>query len=109
MKKVRTIKIPKSNKYLFEQNIKLPDEKKEVKILVGLGMLNSNNELSIDLPLDILIVIESLKIIKSLLILENITLYITIWIGDKNAEIFLKEKNLFTEKNKELWGATKKL
>lgn len=104
-----TIKIPSSNKYLFEQNIKIPDSKKEVKILVGLGMLNSNNELSIDLPLDILIVIESLKILKSLLISDNISLYITIWIGDKNAEIFLKEKNMFTEKNKELWRTTKKL
>lgn len=102
----RTIKIPSSNKYLFEQNIKIPDSKKEVKILVGLGMLNSNNELSIDLPLDILIVIESLKILKSLLISENITLYITIWIGDKNAEIFLKEKKMFTESNKELWRTT---
>jgi len=105
----KTIKIPRSNKYLFEQNIEIPYSKKEVKILVGLGMLNSNNELSIDLPLDILIVIESLKSLKSLLILENISLYITIWIGDKNAEILLKEKNLFTEKNKELWSSTKKL
>ena len=70
-------------------------------------MLNSNDELSIDIPLDFLMIIESLKIISSLLSSKNKQLYITIWYGDKNAEILLKEKEKFTEENKKIWESTK--
>lgn len=103
------IKIPSNDKYLFAQTIELDDSKEEIKILVGIGMLNSNDELSINIPLDFLMIVESLKSIKSLLEAKNKSLFITIWIGDKNAEILLKEKNKFTEENKKIWDNTKKI
>ena len=79
--------IPSNDKYLFGQTIEIDDLKNEIKILVGIGMLNSNDELSINIPLDFLMIVESLLTIKSLLEKKNKTLFITIWIGDKNAEI----------------------
>ena len=103
------IKISPNDKYLFGQTIELEDSKEEIKILVGIGMLNSNDELSVNIPLDFLMIVESLKEIKSLLEAKNKSLFITIWIGDKNAEILLKEKNKFTEENKKIWNNTKKI
>ena len=108
MSKEIIINIP-SNLYLYGQQLKLNGSKKKVKILVGLGMLNSENELSINLPLDFLMVIESLKIIRELFKSHNIFFYITIWIGDKNAEIILKEKNLFTKDIENLWNSTREI
>ena len=103
------IKISPNDKYLFGQTIELEDSKEEIKILVGIGMLNSNDELSVNIPLDFLMIVESLKEIKSLLEAKNKSLFITIWIGDKNAEILLKEKNKFNEENKKIWNNTKKI
>jgi hypothetical protein len=108
MEKLKII-IPSNDKYLFGQTIEIDDLKNEIKILVGIGMLNSNDELSINIPLDFLMIVESLLTIKSLLEKKNKTLFITIWIGDKNAEILLKEKNKFTEENKKIWESTKKI
>ena len=59
--------IPSNDKYLFGQTIEIDDLKNEIKILVGIGMLNSNDELSINIPLDFLMIVESLLTIKSLL------------------------------------------
>ena len=101
------IAIPSSNKYLFKQRIKINDSKSEIKILVGIGMLNSNDELSINIPFDFTMIIESLKTLSELLEKKNKQLYITIWFGDKNAEILLKEKEKFTEENKKIWDSTK--
>ena len=101
------IAIPSSNKYLFKQRIKINDSKSEIKILVGIGMLNSNDELSINMPFDFLMIIVSLMTLSELLEKKNKQLYITIWFGDKNAEILLKEKEKFTEENKKIWDSTK--
>ena len=102
------IKIPiKSDKYLLDQAFEIIETKKEIKILVGIGMLNSKDELSQDFPLDILRIIESLKTINKKIEEENKQLYITVWFGDKNAEILLKEKEKFTEENKKIWESTK--
>ena len=60
------IKIP-AGKYLFKQDIEINSSKKEIKILVGIGMLNSNDELSINIPLDFLMIVESLKYLSLLL------------------------------------------
>ena len=102
-------KINISSNIFFQggQILKIDNSKRQFKILVGLGMLNSEDELSINLPLDFLMIIESLKILKALFESKNLSLYITIWIGDKNAEIILKEKKLFSEENKKLWNCTR--
>jgi hypothetical protein len=102
------IKIP-AGKYLFKQDIEINSSKKEIKILVGIGMLNSNDELSINIPLDFLMIVESLKSIIELLKEKKLQLLITIWFGDKNAEILLKEKEKFTEENKKIWDSTKEI
>ena len=103
------LSIPNTDKYLFKQTIEISDSKREINILVGIGMLNSNDELSINIPLDFLLIIESLKTIKKLLKEKNKQLHITIWFGDKNAEILLKEKAKFTEENKKIWDSTKEI
>ena len=103
------ITIPSNDKYLFPQTIELDEVKNEIKILVGIGMLNSNDELSVNIPLDFLMIVESLKIIRTLLESKNKSLFITVWIGDKNAEILLKEKNKFNDENKNIWERTKKI
>jgi hypothetical protein len=102
------IEIP-ADKYLFKQNIEIIHSKQEIKILVGIGMLNSNDELSINIPLDFLMIVESLKTIIKLLKEKNLQSFITIWFGDKNAEILLKEKEKFTEENKKIWNSTKEI
>ena len=101
------IKIPSDILFQGGQTLKINDSKRNFKILVGIGMLNSEDELSINLPLDFLMIIESLKILKALFESKNLSLYITIWIGDKNAEIILKKKNLFSEENKKIWNSTR--
>jgi len=102
------ISIPSSsNKYLFDKKFEIDATKSEIKILVGIGMLNSNDELSINIPLDFLLIVESLNIIKKLLESKNKSLHITVWFGDKNAEIALKEKNIFTEENQKIFESTK--
>ena len=106
MIKEKIINIP-SNIFFEGGKLKLDNSKTKFKILVGLGMLNSENELSINLPLDFLMIIEALKTLKTLFESKNLSLYITIWIGDKNAEIILKEKKLFSEQNRKLWNSTK--
>ena len=63
MEKLKII-IPSNDKYLFGQTIEIDDLKNEIKILVGIGMLNSNDELSINIPLDFLMIVESLLTIK---------------------------------------------
>ena len=103
------ITIPSNDKYLFPQTIELDEVKNEIKILVGIGMLNSNDELSVNIPLDFLMIVESLKVIRTLLESKNKSLFITVWIGDKNAEILLKEKNKFNDENKNIWERTKKI
>lgn len=107
MKKETEINIPSNIFFQGSQNLKIDNSKTKFKILVGLGMLNSESELSVNLPLDFLMIIESLKILKALFESKNLTLFITIWIGDKNAEIILKEKKLFSEENKKIWNSTK--
>lgn len=107
---METIKIPiKNDKHLFPQKFEIIETKKEIKILVGIGMLNSKDELSQNFPLDILRILESLKTIKKELEEKNKQLYITVWFGDKNAEILLKEKEKFTEENKKIWESTKEI
>ena len=101
------IKLPSDILFQGGQTLKINDSKRNFKILVGIGMLNSEDELSINLPLDFLMIIESLKILKALFESKNLSLYITIWIGDKNAEIILKKKNLFSEENKKIWNSTR--
>lgn len=103
------ITIPPNDNYLFEQTIEIEKSKNEIKILLGIGMLNSKDELSINIPFDFLMVVESFKTIKSLLESYNKTLYITIFIGDKNAEIYLQEKNKFNDENKIIYESTKKI
>jgi hypothetical protein len=107
MQKETKINIPSNIFFQGGQILKIDNSKRQFKILVGLGMLNSEDELSINLPLDFLMIIESLKILKALFESKNLSLYITIWIGDKNAEIILKEKKLFSEENKKLWNCTR--
>lgn len=109
MKKELKINIPSNIFFQGSQNLKIDNSKTKFKILVGLGMLNSESELSVNLPLDFLMIIESLKILKALFESKNLTLFITIWIGDKNAEIILKEKKLFSEQNKKIWNSTKQI
>jgi hypothetical protein len=101
------IEIPSDIFFQGGQTLEINGSKRNFKILVGIGMLNSEDELSINLPLDFLMIIESLKKLKALFELKNLSLYITIWIGDKNAEIILKEKNLFSEENKKIWNSTR--
>ena len=105
--KNENITLPSNIFFQGGQTLKINSSKSNFKILVGLGMLNSEDELSINLPLDFLMIIESLKILKALFESKNLSLYITIWIGDKNAEIILKEKKLFSEENKKLWNCTR--
>ena len=107
MQKETKINIPSNIFFQGGQILKIDNSKRQFKILVGLGMLNSEDELSINLPLDFLMIIESLKTLKALFESKNLSLYITIWIGDKNAEIILKEKKLFSEENKKLWNCTR--
>ncbi len=107
---MKTIEIHiKNDKHLFDQTIEINETKKEIKILVGIGMLNSKDELSINFPLDILGILESLKTLIILLGKKNKQLYITVWFGDKNAEILLKEKGKFTEENTKIWESTKEI
>lgn len=101
------LSIPNTDKYLFKQTIEISDSKREINILVGIGMLNSNDELSINIPFDFMMIIKSLKTLSELLEKKNKQLYIKIWFGDKNAEILLKEKGKFTEENKKIWDSTK--
>lgn len=101
------IEIPSDIFFQGGQTLEINGSKRNFKILVGIGMLNSEDELSINLPLDFLMIIESLKKLKELFKSNNLSLYITIWIGDKNAEIILKEKNLFSEENKKIWNSTR--
>ena len=106
---MKTVEITiKNDKYLFDQTIEIIETKKEIKILVGIGMLNSKDELSKNLPLDFLWILESLETIIKLLGEKNIQWYITVWFGDKNAEILLKEKEKFTEENKKYGSQRKK-
>lgn len=105
--KNENITLPSNIFFQGGQTLKINSSKSNFKILVGLGMLNSEDELSINLPLDFLMIIESLKILKALFESKNLSLYITIWIGDKNAEIILKEKNLFSEEKKKIWNSTR--
>lgn len=107
MQKKENITLPSNIFFQGGQVLKIDNSKRNYKILVGIGMLSSEDELSINLPLDFLMIIESLKILKESFESNNLSLYITIWIGDKNAEIILKEKNLFTEENKKIWNSTR--
>ena len=55
------IEIPSDIFFQGGQTLEINGSKRNFKILVGIGMLNSEDELSINLPLDFLMIIESLK------------------------------------------------
>lgn len=66
------------NIFLWEQEINLVE--RNINIFIGIGLMNSKGEISIDLPLDILIIIGSILEIK-----KNINLKVTFGLADENA------------------------
>ena len=64
MQKQENITLPSNIFFQGGQVLKIDNSKSNYKILVGIGMLSSEDELSINLPLDFLMIIESLKILK---------------------------------------------
>ena len=73
----KNIKITE-NIFLWEQEINL--EERNPNIYIGIGLINSKGDITIDLPLDILIVIGAILELK-----KKMNLKITFILADKNA------------------------
>ena len=69
--------------FLWKQEI--IENKKKIKIFIGLGLMNSKGEISIDFPLDILIIIGALLKLKNIFDLD-----IAFILGDQNAILQIK-------------------